>query len=430
MGCGVGSVVFKYLQKAKENKNYSHRILLLGYADERVHEASREISFSFEDKMANRHDDILKEVAKSDVVLIHWWNHPLLSDFLVRRELPPARVLLWSHISGATAPNNFTEKILRYGDISVFTTPLSYRVKEVIDLPEDHKKYIRDIWSTGGVEHLRGIKPIKHSGFNIGYIGNVDYAKMHPDFLSMSNMVKIPDAHFIVVGGPNGEHIAREAYSRKIGHKFTFTGFVSEQEKWNKLSTFDVFGYPLSPHHYGTCDQVLQEAMAAGVVPVVLGNPMESYIVGDGMTGIVAKTKKEYAKAIEELYRNEKLRVALAKNAQAHAFERFSLERMAAEWEALYEEVLIKEKSKRSWLLNKKNITPCDVFLESLGDHAKPFRMHRESKTKKEKDIAEKMIKKLAEQSNWQSETKSTVHNFNTFLPGDKFLSTWSNLMR
>jgi len=312
IGAGVGTVVFNYLDKAKQNLKFEHKLLILGYADERAIKASKEMGFSLSEKMADDHDEILKEIEKSDIVLIHWWNHPLLSDFLIRNKLPPSRIVIWCHISGNLAPNNLTEKILKYPDVFVFTTPLSYNTKEVKNLPHKYKTKIKDIWSTGGIDHLKNIKIKKHKDFNIGYIGNVDYAKMHPDFLEMSNSVNIPDVHFTIVGGPNGKQMEQEVKNFGLSEKFTFTGFVTEKEKWGYLSTFDVFGYPLAPHHYGSCDQVLQEAMAAGVVPVVLANPMEQNIVKDKITGIVAKNKKEYARVLEQLKNNPELRKKLS----------------------------------------------------------------------------------------------------------------------
>ena len=97
------------------------------------------------------------------------------------------------------------------------------------------------------------------------------------------------------------------------------------------LSLFDIFGYPLAPHHYGTAEQVLQESMAAGIVPVVLDNNIERYLVKDGLTGIDAKNVKGYIKAIEVLYQNKEFKKELSKNAKTHAINNFSVELMANE---------------------------------------------------------------------------------------------------
>ena len=432
LGAGVGTVVLNYLSKVKDSRSFMHRVICLDYANQNAIEVAKNAGFPLFDNMSKKKSEVLGLIADSDIVLIHWWNHPLLYDFLVREQIPASRVIIWSHITGSLPPNNFTDKILRYSDIFVFTTPLSYKVKDVQNLSNECKKHLRDVWSTGGLDRVKSIKLKKHSGFNIGYIGNVDYAKMHPDFLNICNRVDIPNVNFIIVGGPNGKQIKQEAEKLGIGEKFNFTGFVPEEKKWEYLSIFDIFGYPLAPHHYGTCDQVLQESMAVGVVPVVLANPMESYMVKDGVTGIVAKDKDEYVKALQELCYNHKLRNTLAKNAKVYANHTFSLEKMVNEWDKIFNEVLSFPKTVRKWKINKnfKDISPKDVFLESLGCHGENFVSYCNAETDKEKKSAMEKIKKLAESANWQSETKSTVHQYLSFFSEDKYLSFWSNLMR
>ena len=299
LGGGVGRVLLNYYTKVKNDPFFAHEVACLDYANEHALDMAKHIGLILTDKMSGKGQQLLSMIAGADIVLIHWWNHPLLYDFLVREQLPACRVIFWAHQKGSPAPNNFTDKIFRYPDMFVFTTPLSYDTKEAQNLPAEYKKKLHDIWSTGGVEDIRSIKLKRHTGFNVGYIGNVDYAKMHPDFLDICNQVDISDVHFIVVGGPNSKRLEEEASRRGIGHKFRFTGFVSEKEKWDYLSRFDVFGYPLAPHHYGSCDQVLQESMAAGVVPVVLANPMESYMIKDRVTGLVAKTKKSMSQSFK-----------------------------------------------------------------------------------------------------------------------------------
>lgn len=432
LGAGVGTVLLNYLSKVANDPAFAHTVLCLDYVNQYAVEVANKAGFPLFGDMSKKKSEVLDFIADCDVLLIHWWNHPLLYDFLVREQLPASRVVFWAHQKGSPAPNNFTDKIFRYPDMFVFTTPLSYDTKEVQNLPAEHKKKLHDIWSTGGVECVQSVELKKHAGFNVGYIGNVDYAKMHPDFLDICNQVDISDVHFIIVGGPNGKQLEEEAAHRGIGHKFHFTGFVSEGEKWEYLSQFDVFGYPLAPHHYGSCDQVLQESMAAGVVPVVLANPMESYMVKDGVTGLVAKSKVEYVIKLQEFYHNHELRAYLSKNAQEYAIKTYSLEKMENEWNAIFNQLLNTSKTIKKWEIAKKTeeISPKDVFLESLGDYGEDFIFYCHAKNNEEKEMAIQRIKKLAKSANWQSETKSSVHQYHSFFYNDVYLSEWSKIMR
>ena len=429
LGGGVGRVLLNYLTKVKDDSEYTHEVICLDYANENAVETANNINLKLSDKMAGN-PQLLNAAEQADVVLIHWWNHPLLYDFLVRTKLPACRMVIWSHISGYYPPNVFTDKILRYPDMFVFTTPVSFESKEVQSLLEKKKESLHVIWSTGGVEHVRSVIPKEHKGFNIGYIGTVDYCKMHPNFLKLCSLVDIPNVKFIVCGGSKEREIQNAAKQLGLADKIKFTGQVSDINPY--LAEFDVFGYPLAPYHYGSCDQALAESMAAGVVPVVLSNSMESCMVKDGVTGIVAKNQEEYIKGIKQLYVESQLRSNLSKNAREYALKTFLLSTLEREWEAVFEKIMTFPKTPKRWKINLQGavILAKDVFLESLGQYGVPFEQYCSAKNEVEKNNAIGKITQLIESPLWQSETKGTVHHYNTFFPNDSYLSAWSRLMK
>lgn len=430
LGGGVGRVILNYLAKDKGDSIFKHKVVCLDYANDNASKAAGDISFLLLDNMANKKKKLLKMINDADIILIHWWNHPLLYDFLVRTQLPLCRLIMWSHISGFHPPSVFTSKVLQYPDLFVFATPVSYKTKEVKNLSNKRKKFLRAVWSTGGVEHIKSVKHKAHAGFNVGYIGTVDYCKMHPNFLNICSRINIPDVNFIVCGGLKEKELECEAKRLGIDKKFNFTGLVSDVSKY--LSIFDVFGYPLAPYHYGTCDQVLAENMAVGVVPVVLANRMESYMVKDGVTGIIAKNQKEYVKAIESLYADKGLRSYLSANAKKYALKTFSLDIIEHEWEKIFKEILAFPKTVKKWeiKIDGSKISAKDVFLEALGDYGKNFISYCRAKNNNEKIKCANKIKKLAKSASWQAETKGTVHHYYSFFKDDIYFSEWSRIMK
>lgn len=193
---------------------------------------------------------------------------------------------------------------------------------------------------------------------------------------------------------------------------------------------FDVFGYPLAQYHYGTCDQVLQESMAAGIVPVVLDNYMEKSMVKNKVTGMIAKNEESYVEAVEKLYVDKNLRKRLSRNAREYAIKKFSIDKMIKEWEIIFKELLVVQKTEKKWDINKKNISAKDVFLESLGEHGKIFSLYCRAKSNKEKDKYTRKIRMLAQSPVWQSETKSTAHHYHNYFKKDKYISKWSKIMK
>lgn len=431
LGGGVGRVLLNYLARVKGSPDFVHQVLTLEYANEKAILASQTNGFSLHDKMSSDHEAVIAAIAAADIVLIHWWNHPLLQAFLVREALPPARIIFWSHISGFHAPYVFTEPALYYPDLFVFTSPLSLEVPEIIALPETRQKVLRVIWSTGGIDHVASVQPKPHQGFNVGYLGTVDYSKMHPGFLQMSNLARIPDAQFIVCGGPSEKQIQKESLQFERGKRFTFTGQVNDITPY--LSAFDVFGYPLAPDHWGTCEQSLGESMAAGVPPVVLANKTEQYIVDDGVTGIVAADEEAYAKALEELYRNSELRRSLSGNARKAAANLFSLDLMVSRWENVFAEALSLPKTERSWTgrYHGRSVSPHQIFLESLGEYGQEFICSLNARNERDEQAARDGIARLYESSYlWRSNSRGTPHHYHYFYPEDPLLKRWSNLRK
>ena len=416
LGGGVGRVLLNYLEKTHYNINYNHYIYCLDTINDGAKAALLKNGISFDERMSCKQNALLELIALSDIVVIHWWNHPLLYEFLVKNELPASRVVMWSHVSGNEAPQIFTRALLDYPDYFIFTTPMSYQNREVVEYENDTQK-LKDIWSTGGLEYVKDVKKKPHEGFNIGYLGTVDFSKMYLNFISMCSKIDIPDVKFIVCGSGHIELLKEQAKELGIWDKFEFTGHIDDVAKY--LEIFDLFGYPLNSKHYGTCDQALAEAMGCGIVPVVFGNNMESYMVHNRYSGIVVHNEKEYIDAILELYNNKRFKDRLGKKAKEEAGRRFSIKNMIFEWEIVFKELLTKEKTSKKWSGKYRgyDVKPHEIFLESIGRYSKIF----------EDSVLEEIKKIQLTSPSWQSKTKGTIHHYNEFFNDEK-LKLWSEI--
>jgi hypothetical protein len=199
----------------------------------------------------------------------------------------------------------------------------------------------------------------------------VDYAKLHPDFLDICARVDIPNVKFIVCGGHRHKEMELEAKSGGLGRLFDFRGQIDDVPA--ALAAFDVFGYPLGPRHYGTGEQVLIEAMAAGVPQVVLDNGPERYVVKDGVTGIVARNVHEYVGAIETLHADRALRLRLSNGSRDYARRIYSIENAAQLWFSVYDELWERDKKSCLFEVNRLPVSddpamPVELFLAALGD--------------------------------------------------------------
>ncbi len=144
-----------------------------------------------------------------------------------------------------------------------------------------------------------------------------------------------PNCWLLMVGdGPDRELLEGKADELGITGRTIFTGFIPQPV--NYLAAMDVF--LLSSHTEGT-SMTLLEAMSLGIPAVatrVGGNPE---IVVDGKTGLLSAPDSvpEFAGAINKLITDKSLRHQLSRESMATFRRAFSLEKMVASYELLYD---------------------------------------------------------------------------------------------
>ena len=281
------------------------------------------------------------------------------------------RLVMWSHVNGFFPPQAFIPELFELPDRFVFSTKTSMTVPTVQKLSDKVKAKLRVIRSCSGIpEGAECIYPKSHP-FQAGYIGTVEPIKMHEDFLTMCADASIPSP-CIVAGDPAHEELRTKAEAMNLADCFEILGSVKDPKPiFKKLH---VFAYPLSPRHYGTGEQVLIEAMAFGVVPVVLSNPPEAAIVYHGETGLVAKNAADFTAALRMLMENPVERDRLATRGHQFVMEECGIERSTRAFHGLFDEMLSFPKQPRrlqaQTIQGVKNGSPLHLFLTSLGETA------------------------------------------------------------
>ena len=333
LGGGVGSVIMGWMDKVIAANDHGHRIICLDYANEKAKAWADKTGFCLADNMGPYSRLFEHEIIDADIVLCHYWDHPMLAD-LFTDPIPDCRLVFWCHKNITYSPEE-----LAYPDLWIDTSPI-----------QGHGRYI---WSTGGVERFLEIQPKPHKGFNVGYVGTVDYKKIHKSFLPMCTAIKDSigweNVHFTIIGEQNLFHPEENfACSDGLWPGFTFTSKVDDVAPY--LAEMDVFGYPLRPDNYGTSEQVLGESMASGVVPVVMANPCEMQIVKHGGNGFVATTEADYVAHIQYLYNHPSRRREMADTARVDAKELYSIDTMISKWNDVFEELMSQPKRSRKEL--------------------------------------------------------------------------------
>lgn len=418
LGGGVGKVLLNYLKNTKSNNKYSHNIFCLDFINDNAKNILDTEMIPYKEEISKNIKLLIDTIEFSDIVVIHWWNHPLLFELLVKYKLPSCRLIFWSHVSGKQAPQIFSHKLFDYADKFIFTTPISFLTKEAETYKNQEK--LSSIWATAGIDYVENIEKKEHKEFNIGYIGTLDFSKMYSNFIELCSKINIPNVKFIVCGeGCDKNKLIQQTKDLKIEDKFIFTGFVDDITPY--LEIIDIFAYPLNQNHYGTCDQVLVEAMGVGIPCIVFENDMERYMIHNSYNGFVVKNEKEYVSSIEKLYQNNVYKKILEKNAKEEALRRFSLNETIMKWNIVFNELLKKDKSQKMWngKYKGKDIEPHQIFIESVGKYSSVFESNDTNK-----------IQQLCNSSYvWKSNTKGTIFHYSNFF-FDKTLENWKGWIK
>lgn len=313
---------------------------------------------------------LTSRLENADVVQLEWWNHPATIGTLCRLPALPMRMIIWCHVSGLSNPI-IPKKLVEAPQRFIMSSECSKAATNIAQVMAADPEQIHVISSAGGMDALPKIKrslnlPTKQ--LSVGYLGSLNFSKLHPDFVSWLASVHLPNFQLRLIGDPiNREALSAQAAATGRPDLFEFKGYTTDVA--SELAALDVMVYLLNPRHYGTAENALVEAMAMGVVPVVLDNPAERCIVDDGATGIVLSTGEKLAEALEHLASNPEYRYQLSESAANEVRRKFTSARMA---EAFYEQYnFLLTTTPRS--IKFKNIfgeKPADWFLACQSEAA------------------------------------------------------------
>lgn len=424
MGGGAGNAISNIILQDRKNE---HRLICLQGCEKRqfIDRCVEKGIYVLEgpDKSAER-----EEIEQADIVILHWWHHPVMCGLLAAFPEIPCRLVLWSHISGCSYP------ILHKSFVDLFdrvflTTPYSYDNPEWQRVEREEVRGKSDIvYGLGNLETFREELP-SHQGndkFVVGYVGTLGNAKLNENFTEFCMEVtgRIPQVRFLMVGDlSDAGWLLDEIGQKGLGEYFEFTGYCIDVK--SQLARMDVFGYPLNKKHFGTTENAVLEAMAAKLPVVLLDQNTEKYIVSHLKTGMLVQDKQEYANAIYELYRNPGLRKTMGKKARESVFEKYSAQRNVEVFQTGLERVWQKEKHLVHFE-EQCGKQPYEWFLFGLG--AAEERWFRDSLGRgTQREVAEEYIRTCM--PILRAKSKSSVFQFAEYYPDDRVLRAWKDII-
>jgi L-malate glycosyltransferase len=359
LGGGVGKAVSGLVARSVRGEaDRQHRVICFERPEKtqfvaQAEQAGIDISFC-PDRTA-----LAEAIAAADIVQLEFWNHPTTPQTLCSAPLPPMRLLVWSHVSGLHHPR-LPAGLIDVADKILFTSACSFEAEEV-------KEWVAAGWgdrlgvvsSGGGLETLPG--PDRRAGTKAGYLGSLNFSKLHPDFVSFAAAVRRDGFKIRMIGDEtNRTELERQCRAMGKPELLDFRGYRPDIAA--ELSELGVLIYLLNPTHYGTAENALIEAMAMGIVPIVLPNAAERHIVTDRQTGLTVRSPGELAAAIDWLEAHPEERQAIGDRAAAFAREQFRHDRMEQAFSRHYE-ALMSVPKRTVRFATAFGDTPADWFL-------------------------------------------------------------------
>ena len=345
-------------------------------------------------------------IAESDIVQLEWWHHPLLARFISEHTIT-ARLIVWSHTSGLSYPDIPSEFVYLPHSF-LFTSPVSHRnIKRGGSIDTVH--------SSGGFEDIPlNERPLKKSDLIYSYLGAPNFSKLHPQIADFLTAVHTPRFRVQFFGDAEANP---KLLSSQLTDKMVHRGFTSDPN--SVLMESDILIYLLNPDHYGTTENALLEAMAAGVVPVVLNNPVESSIVKHNVTGMIVDSPESFADAIAFLNQNRNALRHMAQAAAKDIRERFPLEKTIQGLDAHYQ-MMINEERDTFTFSSILGSCPHEWFLSCIGKYGKYFTV----------DSGDVLRHERLRHPVLYEQSKSSAFQFFKYFPQDKLLERWVNMLR
>ena len=169
-------------------------------------------------------NELINLIEKTDIVQLNFTNNPVIFKYLCTMDLPPIRLLTWSHNNNLYNPT-IPQELITESHTFLFTSPCSL---------EKFGNYenVGVIFSSGGFKDLPVYCDPTYE-LKVGYFGETIFSKLHPNYAEYINMVDVPNFKVKMIGKCGNKEILE-----KQSDRFEFVGYVTNIV--SELSTINV----------------------------------------------------------------------------------------------------------------------------------------------------------------------------------------------
>ena len=428
MGAGAGKAISGI---AVSDQGNEHKILLLDKPEKYDHIKRCEQN-GISIKICPTAEEEREEVSKADVVVVSWWHHPLTYRTLMNIMDIPCRLVLWCHVNGLYYPELNPEFISCF-DACMFTSKRSFENEK---WSAEEKNEIQGkstlVYGMGDFQPekfpQKNDYKVKQGKMRVGYVGSLDYAKLHPDFACWlrAAIEKNKDICFELAGDVTSD-LRHDVMAQGISDHVKFLGFREDVKEL--LPQWDAFIYLLNPCNFATTENALLEAMACGLPVVASGGTVERSIIEDGEDGILAGNRESFAIQLDRLSKSHELRKTLGNRARIHMIKKYDKKENLLRFDSVVQNTA--NKSRKSHDLKRVlGDEPFLWFLSGCGAEDAE-KIGYLSTVDQNSAGSEEVRKKVASlEGIFKGKAKASVSQYSEYFPDDRKLKNLSSIIK
>jgi hypothetical protein len=267
-------------------------------------------------------DTLLHLLQQADLLVISYWNHPLLSDFLIwlishKIKIP---IILSLRVNGLTLPQVLPSWVIQCASGIIYSHPDTLsRFSEAL-LPPIH------YFSPHFIHLANEIKKSERDDFTdfvAFYAGSLNKFKRHPHLFDLHDQIQLSQGRIEYWGAGEDPYTIDRLANLEVGiHKgFSKNIFVDFKNHHLLLN-------PQSSLSYGANDKIRIECAYMGIPSLVLRESRISSHVESGIDGLIASDEKEYIEMLNWLAEDVNGWNLLSESTYHHIHKTYQLEKI------------------------------------------------------------------------------------------------------
>jgi len=283
--------------------------------------------------VAPQKDTLQILLLNANLVVISYWNHPLLTGFLIWWRLHGFQIplVLNIRVNGLTLPQVLPKWVVQCASGILYSHPDTLSEQQKESLPSI-LLYTQPFINLPEIENVS--KRDSSGNFVAFYAGSLNIFKRLPTLFDLHDGIKLPNGRIDYWGAGEDPETTNRLSQLKFGE---YRGF--SKNIYADFSNNHLLLNPQSPLSYGSYEKIRVECAWMGIPCLVLKGSHIAAHVESGINGIVAADEIEYVEKLRQIAMDLKVWKLLSESTYSHIRETYQLKELAKSMLDFYQKV-------------------------------------------------------------------------------------------